>query len=246
MLWKNLLNTKINRKNQRKQIDPSNVNYLLIISYIIFFQMWCECRRDLEFHLPPWITIQQLPMYHGNLSKQEIEEIMDKAPVKSYLLSNFNPQMLHGSFVVSVKDVHGVFHTSALTFTIQMTTIPTLYFVHKISTKHFDDNHKNYICDFYEKCRYPIKRKYPFSLKALARATICDTFTYTQILNLANKKLIPIGMYEYITEHLLVTKPTNKDYLFCENWRESSISRPIFDPFHTFARKRKLLCLKDL
>ena len=205
-----------------------------------------KCRNDVRFHLPPWSTILRLPMYHGNISKNAIETIMKDVPIKSYLLSNFDPQMAHGSFIVSIKDIHGTYHTSALGFTLQLMSLPTMHFVHKATTDSFDKDHKNYICDFYEKSQHPILRKSPFSLKELCRAAMCDALTYEQLSILINIKLIPSQMYEYLTERLLVTQPANKDILICENFRESNIARQIFDPFHINARKRKLLCLYDM
>ena len=184
------------------------------------------CRDDLNFTLAPWKTIQSLPMYIGDISKEEAEEILSNSDNGTFFLSNYDPRMdydLGGSFILSMKTYDGdIKHITALSFSFTRRVWNfepfTLHYMgyHMCSPPNFHDEHLKERCKLTWYANHPIIRTNPYSLMEIARAEVCEAYTFKDILSFETKGLIPKALATYVRKRHSWFPLTSRKSLFCK------------------------------
>ena len=180
-------------------------------------------QAEKKLFLAPWRAMLNTPGYHGNLSTQEIEDILKDKPKGSYIISNYNPTGPDSEF-------NKMFYiTIRWTVKNELKTLWTRGFTTHIEgfTKEYPDQHflrKRHPmqCFYGKQPTQLIAKKTTFTLKQWCRATVCETYNHEQIKHLEIKKHIPKEISKYITEHSSTNPPTSRTHLLCkqDDWCE--------------------------
>ena len=187
-------------------------------------------RDDFQMHLAPWKTIQNLKGYQGQLTQAEIDRLLKDKPEFTYLISNYrtddNALELSVALHLRYRSADGTVNTGvltqqrrAMTFQIPQFRPKQIYSFHIVRPRLNHNDHLQSRCRLTKIYRYPLPLSAPHSLRALARAEICEKYSYDQITEMAEIGEITKDCKEYIQEKASNIKPTRRDILFCEEYR---------------------------
>ena len=108
---------------------------------------------------------------------------------------------------------------SIVTFQIPQCKPHSNYKFHIVRPETQHKDHQDSECRLGKTYRHPLPRSNPFSLQALARAEICETYTYDKITTMTKEGLLTRNCQEYIQEGASNVRPTKRDIMFCEEYR---------------------------
>ena len=169
-------------------------------------------------HLAPWAALNKLKAYHGNLDLEQTRDILKDKKPRSYIITNYNPYNKGKEFAITkCNDTPGIVTTMhQMSFNIPDHEKGQLHVFHPLKPETGEDDHANAACDFTKHFTYPVNRTEPHSLRALARAVLCDTKTYQEVENLAKKGEITQDCKDYIMENASPLQTTSQNLIFCD------------------------------
>ena len=166
-----------------------------------------------KLFLPPWKMILNTTGFHGDVSREEISDILRDKPKGTYIITNYDPNDKRNQmFVIAMRAI----------VNNETTTLWTRGF-----TTHIEDLNQEYVDEhppktqhpthcFYAKMK-PLTKKTTFTLKEWCRATICESHSYEQIKILENKNFIPRKMSDYVTRHASTKTASSRTHILCEH-----------------------------
>jgi len=159
---------------------------------------------DYIHHLVPNLTeITSCTFYWGKMDRYEAETLLEAKPEGSFLLrdSAQDEYLFSVSFRRYGRSLHARIEEQGHKFSFDCHD-PGVYMSRNIPEllHHYKDPA---LCMFFEPmlCR-PVNRKEPFSLQALARASICDSVkSYSAVDSLELPKSLKVYLKEYHYRH---------------------------------------------
>ena len=172
-----------------------------------------------EKHLAPWMTIQKLTGYHGQLTIEEITSLLNDQKIGTYIISNYDPDdpkdshpyidpMFTISFKWKLQDGSlKIVHAKGLCFKIPKMYNPFGY--------HSQEGDHPIECFYGKPPMKPLKNATPFSLKHWCRAVISTYSSYRTLENMILNKNLPKSIFDFITEKSSKFLITNDHTLTC-------------------------------
>ena len=163
-------------------------------------------------YLAPWRAILNLKGYHGDLSEDEIGEVLKDEKVGTFILTNYNSKGDHLrlftlSIVCDTANGRQILHANRFTNRLPQNLEHNFHIFNM-------EGHPNE-CFFGKSSFVNLICKRPHSLKNWCRATISENFTFERIVKLHNANIIPTDLYNFIIQQCSKDVPY-KYFMFCE------------------------------
>ena len=168
-------------------------------------------------HLAPWHTIIRIEAYYGNISEEDTMAKLKDEPDGTYIITNYDPEKRGMEFTLTVRNrrrQEGI-------FTIRTLSFSPYRICHMISPKYAHQSHVASHCVIPRIFERPLKKKYPPTLKEIARAVISKEFDYDTIIKMRERGEIPRACADFVTERASENVLSCASFLFCNMYPSS-------------------------